>query len=773
MELFIGNLALQTSEGDVNKLFEPYGHTELKLITKNYEGPAGARRFGFITIPETAAAQKAIRDLDGHLLHGNRIRVRVQEKKSDKPDKQHAGHRRHEPHPSSQKQSQSVGASNAKNRYPWSDGEFPYRFAKRPGFENQGPIAHNHRDDGTWDVAFDIVWEILNPTAANPCVGAAVEAAFPAVPGKGAGYGGYNRRWLTVDGRLAISPFTVKSAIANAFANLMGACYRVNTSTEGHPAHPEPGQYHYSGKYKRYRVDRACSKPGIIHQIEKGPDGWQVSIQPVQEVLCKFDLKEIHTHQPIYADLEDRGRKPALVQQISNDRNTLRDGRRVIYYGPYRFGMSAELQCGDLKKPYKHRFYIETQQAPVTGSLRAENFKGPEALKEIVYMGSLRKEGPAKDQDPRKEDILWYDDLTQLKAGDWVYYEVFNGRVAAIGKNFLFKPLFLHEDAVPEDQRACSRLDRLCPRCRLFGLTVRHKSDAFDTEGYGGRFKSAALVCDQRIGGDSGGTTTCLIPYYKGAEKAQQNKTEVPLALWLDEAGNPLCRQHLLPILGPPKPNKRDVEAYYSPKSGTVKGPKAYKHGYQNLRDLAALDKRIQWHNTNLQSFNKEVNDFEYSHRLRSYAQFCREGLRFRGTVGVESASTEELAALIMVLDHRIAGHGFKIGMAKAMGLGSVRGWIERIWVRRPDDYAHWQAVDIAQDGTTPDAVYRGVDKLDAAWGKSIRQLKGCADLARRLNGYDGAEGRELCYPSPVDRENQNQRRYWEFLESGGKQHAR
>ena len=39
--------------------------------------------------------------------------------------------------------------------------------------------------------------------------------------------GGYRNRWLRIGNRLAVSPFTVKSSIANGFANLVGGCYRV------------------------------------------------------------------------------------------------------------------------------------------------------------------------------------------------------------------------------------------------------------------------------------------------------------------------------------------------------------------------------------------------------------------------------------------------------------------------------------------------------------------------------------------------------------------
>lgn len=793
MRLFVGGLPLTLTEEELAGLFTPYGVTEVKLRT-NYNG---TNQYCNLDMPDNAAAERAMRDLNGYQLHGRRIIV-----KPDEPNQKWPSNHRKPNAPATQQterrsanrqqQQSPQQRTTPKNRYPWNNGEFPYRFATRPGFEPQPPQAHNQPQAECWDVAFDIEWEALNPIAANPCIDPQVDASKP-MPAKGTGYSGYNRRWLTVGDQLAISPFTVKSAIANAFANLMGACYRVNTSAEKHATHQpnadddeasqEKGQFRYNGKFKRHRADRAKSKAGIVRHIDEYRNGCRiVAIEPVEEILCKSELPTgLDTDLRIHAIVEPpsgKKKKPLLVRSdnMSNDKDAVKGKtiKEISYHGEYRFGMNAELKTGHLNKPYVHRFFhaAQTKEGEVVdwlaGCLRGENFGSDADMMKVVYMGSLRKAGPGKESDTRTEGIIWYDDLTHLKKGDWVYYEEFNGQVAAIGKNFLFKPLFLHEDTIPEGQKTCHRLDQLCPRCRAFGLVTKEETPSYNTKGYGGRFKAAALVCDTKADKADLENPACKSTpiLYFGATDAGQHKTNVDLPDWKDQHGDLLCRQYLLPILGPPKSNKRDIDAYYDPNTGELKGPKAFKHGYQHLKNLADLDQCIAWYNTRLQEPNKDGKDFEYSHRLRSYAQYCREGLRFKGTVGLENAAVEEIAALITLLDHRIGGHGFKIGMAKSLGLGSVRGWIKRIWVRQPDQYQQWQSVPLDED-QSPEVLKKCLERLDPAWAVEVGRFQQCAALAQRLNPCAGADERDLCFPSPVKTENPGEKEYWKFLNSG------
>ncbi|MBF0538436.1 MAG: hypothetical protein HQL03_09325 [Nitrospirae bacterium] len=148
----------------------------------------------------------------------------------------------------------------------------PYSFVKRPKYNKSKPAeCHDRLSSGRYDVAFDITWTTLTPTAVNPCVNDGVDECCPMPEdSQTREFAGYNKRWLMLDNCLAISPFTVKSAIANGFANLLGGCYRVVKKKVAHKEKLGEGQYPYTGAYKRYRVAMGKAKSGIIKAITKG-----------------------------------------------------------------------------------------------------------------------------------------------------------------------------------------------------------------------------------------------------------------------------------------------------------------------------------------------------------------------------------------------------------------------------------------------------------------------------------------------------------------------
>lgn len=78
--IFVGNLSFQATEQEVRSLFEQYGSVErVSLVTDRETGRA--RGFGFVEMSESAAAERAIaelngRDLDGRALNVNEARPR-------------------------------------------------------------------------------------------------------------------------------------------------------------------------------------------------------------------------------------------------------------------------------------------------------------------------------------------------------------------------------------------------------------------------------------------------------------------------------------------------------------------------------------------------------------------------------------------------------------------------------------------------------------------------------------------------------------------------
>ena len=74
MNIFVGNLAFSTTDRDIRQLFEPYGVVDtINIITDRYTGQS--RGFGFVEMPDSAAAKTAIQGLQGQALGGRTLNV--------------------------------------------------------------------------------------------------------------------------------------------------------------------------------------------------------------------------------------------------------------------------------------------------------------------------------------------------------------------------------------------------------------------------------------------------------------------------------------------------------------------------------------------------------------------------------------------------------------------------------------------------------------------------------------------------------------------------
>jgi RNA recognition motif-containing protein len=74
VNIFIGNLAFNTTDHDLRQIFEPYGAVDaINIITDRYTGQS--RGFGFVEMPDAHAAQAAIQGLQGTALGGRTLNV--------------------------------------------------------------------------------------------------------------------------------------------------------------------------------------------------------------------------------------------------------------------------------------------------------------------------------------------------------------------------------------------------------------------------------------------------------------------------------------------------------------------------------------------------------------------------------------------------------------------------------------------------------------------------------------------------------------------------
>jgi len=92
MKLYVGNLAFETTENDLQDLFEQQGTvSEVSLITDRMTGRS--RGFAFVTMEANTAGQTAISALNGKELHGRALTVNEARAREERP-RNFAGQRR-------------------------------------------------------------------------------------------------------------------------------------------------------------------------------------------------------------------------------------------------------------------------------------------------------------------------------------------------------------------------------------------------------------------------------------------------------------------------------------------------------------------------------------------------------------------------------------------------------------------------------------------------------------------------------------------------------
>jgi RNA recognition motif-containing protein len=86
MKLYVGNLAFETTENDLQDLFEEQGRvTEVALMTDRMTGRS--RGFAFVTMEANEAGQKAITTLNGKQLHGRALTVSEARPREERPNR--------------------------------------------------------------------------------------------------------------------------------------------------------------------------------------------------------------------------------------------------------------------------------------------------------------------------------------------------------------------------------------------------------------------------------------------------------------------------------------------------------------------------------------------------------------------------------------------------------------------------------------------------------------------------------------------------------------
>jgi cold-inducible RNA-binding protein len=91
--IFVGNLSFNTSEDELRRLFEAYGHVErVSILTDRETGRS--RGFGFVEMTNAEEGEKAIASLNGSDFGGRTINVNEARAKTERASGGRAGGRR-------------------------------------------------------------------------------------------------------------------------------------------------------------------------------------------------------------------------------------------------------------------------------------------------------------------------------------------------------------------------------------------------------------------------------------------------------------------------------------------------------------------------------------------------------------------------------------------------------------------------------------------------------------------------------------------------------
>ncbi|PZR21923.1 MAG: RNA-binding protein [Citrobacter freundii] len=88
MNIYVSNLSFAVQDEDLREFFTEYGEvSSAKVIMDKFTNRS--KGFGFVEMPDDAAAQKAISELDGGIVEGRAIKVMVakprEERSNNKP----------------------------------------------------------------------------------------------------------------------------------------------------------------------------------------------------------------------------------------------------------------------------------------------------------------------------------------------------------------------------------------------------------------------------------------------------------------------------------------------------------------------------------------------------------------------------------------------------------------------------------------------------------------------------------------------------------------
>lgn len=86
MKIYVGNLAYSVTDDQLQSAFEAFGEvSSASVISDKFSGQS--KGFGFVEMPDSGAAQKAIQSLNGTPIGGRNVKVNEAKPREDRPQR--------------------------------------------------------------------------------------------------------------------------------------------------------------------------------------------------------------------------------------------------------------------------------------------------------------------------------------------------------------------------------------------------------------------------------------------------------------------------------------------------------------------------------------------------------------------------------------------------------------------------------------------------------------------------------------------------------------
>ena len=86
MKIYVGNLAYSVTDEQLETAFAAFGEvSSATVVTDKFSGQS--KGFGFVEMPDAAAAAKAIQSLNGQPIGGRNVKVNEAKPREDRPQR--------------------------------------------------------------------------------------------------------------------------------------------------------------------------------------------------------------------------------------------------------------------------------------------------------------------------------------------------------------------------------------------------------------------------------------------------------------------------------------------------------------------------------------------------------------------------------------------------------------------------------------------------------------------------------------------------------------